>query len=438
MIGHVWDREEIPGARSFVAEELLHLLTCTACRNWLVNRLLEAQARSPQEDDTWDERYGAALDRLAEVPDAVLEEVRTRREVADELLQEVIRATPAARKRLLGQRRFQNPDLLDRCLEESHARQLSDPALAQELAETASRVGATLARREEDAADLLPRAFCLAANARRLRHDLAGGAGQLAKAAPVLTWPSDRAFYCRTAALVRWEEGLADDAVALLEFALNLYNEEGPFEEVEVCQALLGLLRLEENRPAEALPHLHRSWLRMERDYRPVLAGRTGFALAFCLALADQGSRARQVLNEAWRCVREVREPAEVLRLYWQEGRTLALLGQKEEARQVLESVFRKLLEEPSPGDAALAALDLALVLAESGRPGEIQALVQDLEQPLREPPAWFLSTRALAAVTGWAANGRPGLEEHVRRLAVGLRRSFRTLGVRLRPFPFA
>lgn len=438
MIGHLWDREEPAGVRPFLTEELLHVLTCTACRNWLVNRLLEMQVRTHQEDDTWDERYGAALDRLAEVPREAVEEARRRREAAEGLLQELIQATPAGRRRLLARRRFQNPDLLDRSLEESHARQLSDPTLAQELAEAASRLAAALTKRDEEAADFLPRAFCLAANARRLRQDLAGAAGQLAKVAPVLAWPSDRAFYCRTAALVRWEQGLMDDSAALLEFASNLYNEEGPFEEVEVCQALLGLLRLEENRPAEALPHLHRSWFRMERDFRPLLAGHTGFALAFCMALADQPSRARQILNEAWRCVREVREPAEVLRLYWQEGRTLALLGEKEEARHVLESVFQKLLDEPSPGDAALAALDLALVLAESGRVGKVEALAKALEQPFKAPLVWFLCTRTLQDVTELAARREPDLGEHVRRRAVGLRRSFRSMGVRLRPFPFA
>lgn len=111
--------------------------------------------------------------------------------------------------------------------------------------------------------------------------------------------------------------------------------------------------------------------------------------------------------------------------------------GEKEEAGQVLESVFRQLLAEPSPGEAALAALDLALVLAESGRAGEIQGLAQALEKPLQEPDAWFLSVKALVGVAGRAASGRPGLEKHVRHAAAGLRRSLRSLGVPLRPFPF-
>jgi Flp pilus assembly protein TadD len=246
----------------------------------------------------------------------------------------------------------------------------------------------------------------------------------------------ERAFYCRTLGLLRWEQGRADEAMAMLQHAACLYASEGPEHEVGSCLTLLGLVLQEEGDPAEALTLLGRGWAEMDRDVRPLLALRGGLVLAFCLAQAEQTERARHVLRESWRLFAEVPDPREVIRIYWLEGKALARLGDREEAIHMMESVRRQLLVEPSPAEASLVSLDLALSLAEAGRAEEIEALAVDLPSTFPDTPAMLPAAEIVRALAC------PVSSEHRRREAArataGLRRVFRLHGPHLKPLPFA
>jgi tetratricopeptide (TPR) repeat protein len=428
--GPLCEDEVLSGA---CGPDLLHLLTCPACRAWAIGRLLDEAGREEDEEETREDYDALFENLLAPSPEAVEAALRRRRE-AERLLGELMRLPAKRRLRGLREARFRNLDLLDHLLETSHADQLKHPEEAAELARLAFRLALSLGD-EEDAPAALSRALDLAANARRLLGDRKEADSLLRRAASFLRDRTERALHCRTAALVRWEEGRTDEAAALLAHAAKLLAADGLEEEVGVCRALLGLLEEEEGRPAAALPELLKSWAALDRDLRPVFALRLGLGLARCLAELDQGERARSVLQEAWRLYAAVEDPGEMLRVYWREARVLACLGEREEARHVLASVGPKLAKEGSLAEAVLVSLDLALTLAEEGRFGEIGKLAAGL------PPAFPGASKAeegLHTLAALAERRDPGLREAAARERAGLLRMLRLGGVPVRSLPFA
>jgi tetratricopeptide (TPR) repeat protein len=417
--------------------DLLHLLTCATCRSWAIGRLLD-QRTSPPEEETQDELYAGLWARLEERTPELIEESRRRAETVDRLFAELMRAAPSRRLSVLRQASFRSLDLLERLLDESHAGQLVEPKRAAELARLAARLAGLFGEGDEEAAAALPRAYSLGANARRLEGRLPAADALLGKAVPFLAGGIERAFYCRTLALLRWDQGRTDEAEALLQHTACLYGLEGMDHEVGVCLTILGLVLLEEGGHGDPLALLARGWAGMDRDVRPHLALRGGLALAALMAEAGQGERTRGVLAESWRLFSRVAEPAEMLRVYAGEGRVLARLGEREEAAHVLESVRRQLLAEPSPAEAALVSLDLALVLAEGGRADEIEVLGEALRESFPQIPAMLAAAENLAAVAILARRGEPRLREAIRKTAVTLRRMFRACGLRIKPLPFA
>lgn len=431
---HLWERLEPETSEELPAEDLLHVLTCPECREWLVGYLLDLEAG----DETREDVYAAAFASLERESGAAAEAAGRRRREAERLLEELLKLPPKAREKALDKERFLNLDLLELLVERSHQAQLVHPAESLTLAAVASRIAAALGESDPDAAALLSRAYCLGANALRLQHDRRGAEDRLAKAAPFLVDSGERAFYCRTAALVRWEEGRTEEALALLEHALRLFQVEGPQEDVEVCLTLKGLLLFEENRIPLALQPLNRAWRKLDRELRPVLAQRVAMALAISLAQAGHGDRARQVWGEGGKLRPLVSDERELLRIYGYEGRLLGLFGEAGEARQILAAVRRKLLAEASVGEAALVSLDLSVVLAEAGEAEEIARLSEELG---RSAPRSGPMDLAIVALMSFASRVRRGEKlpwEDAAAAMVSLRRAFRAVGLRLRPLPFA
>jgi hypothetical protein len=419
--------------------DLLHLLTCPSCRSWAIGRLLDRRNSSREEDDTKPDLYAGLWQRLEERTPELVEETRRRTETVERLFAELMQAPAGRRLAVVQLKRFRSLDLLERLLEESHAGQLADPARAAELAHLAARLAGLFGEGDEEAAAALPRAYSLAANARRLEGRLKTAEALLTKAVPFLASSIERAFYCRILALLRWEQGRTDEAEALLEHTARLYAAECLDREAGTCLMILGLVLLEEEgREGEPLTLLAHGWTEMDRDSRPLLALRGGMALAALLAKDGQEARARAVLKQSWQLFAEVTEPAEMLRVYALEGKVLARLGDLDEALHVLESVRRQLLAEPSPAEAALVSLDLALALAESDRAGEIEALADGLWCSFPEIRAMRLAEENLRAIAILARRGEPRLREATFKTAITLRRVFRASGLRIKPLPFA
>jgi tetratricopeptide (TPR) repeat protein len=389
------------------------------------------------DDDTKEGPYAEIWRNLELSPEKKAEWDRRRREAGD-LFAELNEAPPTRQAGLLRQARFQNLDLLELLLESSQDAQLADPARAEDLSHLAARLAAFLSEDEPEASAALPRAFCLGANARRLRRDLTGADAMLAKAAPFVEFPGERAHYSRIAALVRWEQGRADEADALLRNAIRLFAEDGLVAEEACCQGLLGLLLMEQRGLGDPLPALLDGWVEMSRELRPALALWVALSTAVCLAERGQMDRARMKLREGWRLLSEVGDPRELLRASWLEARALGRLGDREEALQMLESVRLRLFLEPSPAEAALVSIDLGLVLAESGRAAEIEPLADALRKSFPDEAPLLVATGGLLRFAELALDAEPGLPALARHAIATMLRTFRVARLSLQPMPFA
>ncbi len=389
------------------------------------------------EEETLDEPYGEIWRHLDLSPEKIAERER-RWEIAGELFAELTSAPLDAQTSLLRQERFRNLDLLDRLLEESQNSQPADPSRAEDMAHLAGRLAATLAGEEPEAAAALPRAFCLGANARRLGGDVEGADVMLAKAAPFVEFSSERALYCRIAALVRWEQGRIDEAEALLRHAARLFAAEGLGGDEACCQGLLGLLQVEEPGLDDPLPALLEGWSEMGREVRPGVALRLGLSVAACQAETGRTEQARSTLREAWRLLAKITDPRETTRAFWLEARVLGRLGEPAEALQILDSVRQQFLAEPSPAEAALVSIDLGLLLAETGRAGEIEALAEALRAAFPDEATLIVSAGGLGRFAALAVAGEADLGLMARHAAATMRRTFRVARLALHPMPFA
>jgi hypothetical protein len=401
------------------------------------------QPRSaPEDEDTRDETYGGVWERLKGRTQEMVGQAHRRREEVERLLRELLAAEPSRQLRMIREPRFQSLALLDWLLEQSHEHQLSNPAQAAQLARLAIRLGTgfkeTAAARDwTEAVAALPRAFCLGANALRLDSRLSAAESLLARGSLFLADSSERAFYCRTLAVLRWEQARTDEARALLVYAAGLYAREEVEGEASLCRGLLGLILLEVG-GADALGSLSRSWPGLDREARPLVALRVGLALVAALAQAGQPERARQVLAETWKLYVSVTDSQEMDRVFWWEGRALANLGDREPALALLESVRRQLLAEPSPGEAALASIDLAVTLAEVGRRSEIAGLAQSLREAFPEIPVLELAAEGILSLAVQETNHAITIRQAGTVIESTLRRAFRICGVAVRPFPVA
>ena len=237
--------------------------------------------------------------------------------------------------------------------------------------------------------------------------------------------------------MLRWEQGRADEARALLQHAAQLYAGEGLDPEAALCWTLQGLHFLEIGESGDALPRLARGGPGWSATCSRLVALRGGLALAVCLAKVDQRDRASGVLREVWPLYSRVKDAAEMVRVYAWEGRALAVLGDTEEAMHLLDSVRRKLLNEPALAEATLTTLDLARLLAANGRTAEIDPLIADLKAGFPETAVRAVATEGLRSIV---TAGRPGgtLAETGDAIEVTLRRAFRICGERIRPLPVA
>ncbi|HEY0510869.1 MAG TPA: hypothetical protein VGH73_03135 [Thermoanaerobaculia bacterium] len=381
-----------------------------------------------------------------EMPDALLGdgEMRSRME-AESLFAELLAHPPEQRMKALKKARFRKPAFVELLLEKSRDFQLADPERAEALALMAASLTVQLHKPDQDAdgaliAVFMARSNCLAGNARRLLGSEADAEIAFGNAAYFLARSAgscDRAFYCRSLAVLRWEQGRMDEAVSLLFHAARIFAENGAIEEEGTCLALAGLLAMEEGDAERALAPLRKARLTMPAPCRPWLSVRLRLTLA--LALADLGylGRARWMRQEAWQLYALQTSPEEQFRAQWLEGRICMRLGAWQESFDLLDGVRAKLTADRLLPESALAALDQALLLAQWKRTPEIEALIQDFATALLDEDGLDIALRGLRSFQRDLAAGKAP-QEAAAGIASFLRRTFRFRGFRVEPLPFA
>ena len=104
----------------------------------------------------------------------------------------------------------------------------------------------------------------------------------------------------------------------------------------------------------------------------------------------------------------------------------------------MLESVRLRLFLEPSPAEAALVSIDLALLLAESGRAAEIESLAGALRRSFPDEAPLLVATGGLLHFAELAQDPDPPLRHLARHSMTTMIRTFRVGRLRLQPLPFA
>ncbi|HEX7185125.1 MAG TPA: hypothetical protein VF756_25075 [Thermoanaerobaculia bacterium] len=412
---------------------ILHVLTCAECRDTARTQLLAQPLRVRDPIDALLARFSGEL----------LGELEEQRAAAGRFLEELLAVAPQNRTRAARQGRFRKRALAERLLEASHGRQPAEPRESARLAGLAAAIAGQFLGTTEDAPAraVLARAGWLAGNARRLEGDFWKAERALVHAASYLSpWhePADRGLYCRAVGLLRWEQGRLEEAEALLRQAGRDFAGQGMDGEEAATLALLGLLYTETERTQCAVTALLRARCQLSPEARPWLALRAGLSQALGLARLGRPAKARGLRHDMWRLYPAVTDVGELTRAYWLEGRLAAATGDLPDARGLLEGVRRKLIDERSFGDAALATLDLGVLLARLGWAEEVEPLGREVEAAF--PGARGLSELlyGLRALSRAAAQGEAAVDDRRAEAAFELRRAVRLAGGRVGTLPFA
>jgi tetratricopeptide (TPR) repeat protein len=408
-----------------------HLRACAECRSWTLGRLLgifgddsplPGDAALPHEYDAVFRRVRARLPQL-------VREVERRRREAVPLLAELQSLSAGERRRAIEHPRFRNPALVELLLTASAAGEPREPAEAMATARLAATLAGRLAHTPDGLAETFACALYLEANAWRLLGDFPGAERALERAVPFLFHAADWGIHCRGLGLLRWEEGRLHEAALCLEHAATFFNQEEDLGEQGACRALLGLLLVEEEAYAAALPVLRQALPALAPERRPWLRARTGMALALTFAETGRARAAQKTRAGAWRDYRRLnRNEDDLLPLHWLGGQLAARLGERD-AQPLLETVWRECLERNRLAEAALVMLDLGDLgrgLREPGRAAEWDERIARLGEAATKRE----ELRPVLDALREAAEDRPGARS-------ALRRVLRARGPRLAPLPF-
>jgi tetratricopeptide (TPR) repeat protein len=355
---------------------LLHLLECAECRA-LARELLASQRSL-----------------AAAVPPAGASRTSTRWRPDDATLwrlERLLATPPALRPRLLREEaEFRDLDLADLLLRRSEAAQPHAPRISEEMARLAFTIAEPMVRDPwvGRSNDVKARACVLVGNVRRLERDLDGAEEMFGKAVFHLTGPPncrERAFYCRSLALLREDLGQVDEAAGLLWRAALIYRETGRRREEGRCLAQLGLLFLEEEQIERAVPPLTQACQAFQPPADDVPYVRCALALAYCHASLGESEKSRRFLHAARDLYPHLPEGEPRTQAAWLEGKVAALAGAPEEAVERLDEARRGFLTAHKLHAATRVSIDLVRVLAGLGREERFEDLLSELRGAL--PP---------------------------------------------------
>jgi tetratricopeptide (TPR) repeat protein len=360
-----------------------HLLLCELCRNRAITDRLLA------EDETWEESPPPETQRTArraiEVLEERLEVAWEDRERAEELCVRIL-AEPRARQMLRAStdEGLASPAVADRLLALAEARCGSDPRQAEHLADLVAKIAERLPRPwsglEREA--LLAQRGTVAGEARRVQGDFAGAEVAFQEAyrhLELLPWGvPERAEYCRRLALLRRDQGRAEEATALIGRAADLFGSLPDVAQRARCLIDLGWMLLDEVEPQAALPAFEEAAasFRSPERFAEWLSARHG--LAVCYADLHCTERVESLLEELRQATRE-RGAAALLRVVVAEAGIAQALDDNRRAAALLALAWPCLAAEGALGEALAAAFDLARIYIEEEKPEELARLKAEL-----------------------------------------------------------
>jgi tetratricopeptide (TPR) repeat protein len=376
---------------------LAHLVTCPRCRRRLADILFvpikfpEQAGRSRLAETV----VANAIARVTDEPPAI-----ELQRAAD--LQSVLMAIPQDQRLEAIERQpaFHSPTLAEVLLLVAADAQ-EDPVLSRDLAGLAdailSRLNDSTQKRE-----LLAQAACLLTEAARRQGklDLAEeffNESRLHLRDHPLVHPL-RARLSLTAAALRHDQRRTDEAIALLNRAVDIADElhlEGDLAEAHLA---LGQLYLEEDEPdASLLPLREAMELLDSADLAPRLLALEALGLA-CTELGDD-TGTDEILRELGALESEFPSSIDPIRTLWIRARIEARKTDGGDSLAMLRSVFDRLVDHGPGYLATLAALELAELLTDLEPEANASRLINASLARLVALPGERLAPHLLAAV---------------------------------------
>jgi tetratricopeptide (TPR) repeat protein len=407
---------------------LRHLFGCRRCLTRLIGEVNPQAAGddgplelSP-EDQAACRRIEEQLKRSAELSDQEHERALI---LAEELL-----AMPEERwAEAARDRRFWLPDLVWKLLEASRA--LQDPlsalpmvSLAQEIVGQIEANGLRGVEGESlesytsySIAELRVETGCEMANRLRSCGRLDGAEAELREAASYLEpdLPVARGLFCRSLAQLRQAQQRWEEALALIERAVALFDGPDPDQEwvldLGSAQLDFGLILLEAGEPEEAVPVLTNVLDLVDAVPQAAIAARHGLALA--LARSGCCDKVDKVLIDAQRLTKQVSDRGARLRLRWCQAQILEESGQPLPALRRHWHVLSALLARGQDYDATLVLIDLVSLCEAHGFGARFfQRLRRSLQRLLGSPAVHPRARAVLDFAFRLAEASHPGADE--------------------------
>jgi tetratricopeptide (TPR) repeat protein len=378
-------------AREVMAEAELDLLEN-------IHRFIQ---RTDLPESERDESFDAAV-RQAERRGAV---VTAERACGAELLAEIERRSPAARREVIRTaERYQLFGFAEHLCLESRAAVFHDVVRALELAELAGEVADSLDPRIYVArftADLQALARAVLGNARRVASDLFGAEGAFQQALLLLEHGSTSspagADVGSLLGSLRIDQGRYYEARNVLQDAFDFHrSHESPRDEARI---LIQLADVEgyAGHPEKAVEILQRAVPLVESVNESRLQLQAHHNLTDWMVEAGEALEALARYEKTRPLYdRHSTEPSVRLRQRWLEGRIYAALGDAELATAALEEVRATARDRELSYELAMVSLELALVHLQQGHGGSVQDLAEEMTPIFRSHE---LHRHALAAM---------------------------------------
>jgi len=307
---------------------------------------------------------------------------QARREAGE--LWAALKARPARERRALVESagEYRSWALCERLCAESERAAAADARRAVELAELAVRVAARVPGEESWRSRLQGYAWAHLGNARRVASDLPGAEEAFAKARPL--WQAGAAGdpgLLPEGQVLDLEASLRRDQRRLGE-ALSLHNRALAVT-LAASQGFILLNKaftLEQiGRFEPAIEVLEEAALRVDSRRESRLWFALRFQLAVNLDHLGRHTEAEALLPEVRGLAVQLGNELDQIRVLWLEGRVAAGLGQMDKALGALSRVREDFVSRGIAYDAALASLELAALLLEWRRTGQVKALARQM-----------------------------------------------------------